>query len=69
MLRSTTSSFSSFNPKATAEMMPDDYTGYNDGSGFYDGDGYHHVSQAEDDEDEEAEAEKIHHILRQRDVR
>ena len=50
-------------------MMPDDYTGYNDGSGFYDGDGYHHVSQAEDDEDEEAEAEKIHHILRQRDVR
>ena len=44
---STTSS-SSFDPKATAEMMPDDYTGYNDGSGFYDGDGYH-VSQTEDD--------------------
>ena len=66
MLRSTTSSFSSFNPKVTAEMMPDDYTGYNDGSGFYDGDGGYH--QAEDDEDEEAEAEKIRHVLGQRDV-
>ena len=39
-----------------------------DGCGFYDGDGYH-VSQAEDDEDEEAEAEKIRHVLRQRDVK
>ena len=51
---------------ATAEMMADDYTGYNDGSGFYDGDGYR-VSQAEDEEDEEAEAEKIRQVLRQHD--
>ena len=48
-------------------MMPDDYTGYNDGSGFYDGDGYR-VYQAEDEEDEEAEAEKVRQVLRQRDV-
>ena len=47
-------------------MMPDDYTDYNDGSGFYDGDGYR-VSQAEDEEDEEAEAEKVRQVLRQRD--
>ncbi len=40
---------------------------YNDGSGFYDGDGYR-VSQAEDEEDEEAEAEKVRQVLRQRDV-
>ncbi len=66
LLRSTCSS-SSFDPMATAEMMPDDYTGYSDGSGFYDGDGYR-VSQAEDEEDEEAEAEKVCQVLRQRDV-
>ena len=30
LLRSTSSSSSSFDPMATAEMMPDDYTGYND---------------------------------------
>ena len=65
-VRSTASS-SSFDPMATAEMMPDDYAGYNYGSGFYDGDGYR-VLQAEDDEDEEAEAEKIRHVLGQRDV-
>ena len=34
LLRSTSSSSSSFDPMATAEMIPDDYTGYNDGSGW-----------------------------------
>jgi hypothetical protein len=57
LLRSTSSS-SSFDPMATAEMMPDDYTGYNDGSGFYDGDGYR-VYQAEDEEDERLRQRKF----------
>ena len=35
--------------------------------GFYDGDSYR-VSQTEYEEDEEAEAEKVRQVLRQRDV-
>ena len=62
------STYSDFDPHATANM-PDDYTGYDDGSAFFAGQRNYVVAAANDAEetDEEAEMEKVRATLGQRD--
>jgi len=62
------STYSDFDPHATANM-PDDYTGYDDGSSFYAGQRNYVVAAANDAEetDEEAEMEKVRAVLGHRD--